>query len=153
MSIKTFIVALGLLISLNANSAPVKQKLDQLDCVASVVYLEGRGTDFAHQLALANVVYKRAKLTNKSWCDVAKEKGLFVSYSPQLALKLKKTNHVDFQDAKLISLLAQTHRDPSNGATNFWNKSIPHNSAKYDQVAVLSVHKFLVDKELVSKVQ
>lgn len=146
---KFLLTLAAMLVSLNLYAK--SPNIDQLDCVATAIYLEARGKQFAHQVGIAKVVYKRAKLQSKSYCEVVSEHGLFSAYSDKKAKQLKKANSVDFQDARLIAIMAINHRDPTNGATNFQHISIKHSSKKYDQTAILDEHKFLVDKELIQK--
>ena len=140
---QTLTLLATLLIATQVQSA----ELTNTDCIAAVVVLESRGQPFNHQLAIAQLVKHRAERYKMSECAVVSEKGQFTAYTPKVALAMKQKNHWDWQDAVAITKLSYTHRIPCKGSTHFMNKSIRHNSAKFDQVCVIGVHKFLKEKE------
>jgi hypothetical protein len=143
MKLKFFPIIL-LIVTLQAQAKVQKYSpLDEVDCIATVVYLEARGESPKHQLAVAKAIKRWSEYNGEHVCKTVTT-GSYISHLDAAKLKqIRNLKNDDWITSKMIAQLSYSTYDPSHGATHFWNKRIPHDPKKYEQVTVLGTIKFL----------
>lgn len=151
---------------------PVVAQLEQINCLATMVYGEARGESAVGQVAVAYTALNRAK--TKSVCDIVlapKQYSIF-NNNPALraaALNLGveplQRNIIDEKSWKKAVLVAHNTYlgivpDPTNGATHYVADKVmkikkyryPKWTKQFEQVATIENHRFFVNAKSVDKV-
>jgi hypothetical protein len=122
-----FLSIILLTVSLQAHAKTQKySQLDEVDCIAAVVYLEARGESTKHQLAVAKAVKRWSAYNDEHVCKTVTT-GSYISRLDTVKLKqIRKLKNDDWITSKMVAQLSYSTYDPSHGATHFWNRRIPH---------------------------
>ena len=112
-----------------------------LVCLALNVYHEGRGELLEGQMAIAWVVYNRAKGKEENYCKVVYSHKQF-SWTSVANLKVDKTSE-EWATAVKVARTFKTYTNPIGNATHYHAISVaPRWVSEFEQVAHIGDHVF-----------
>jgi N-acetylmuramoyl-L-alanine amidase len=128
-------------------TAPLQQaSIKDINCLAKNIYHEARSESLAGQIAVAQVVVNRVKLSNfkKSICAVVFEKNQF-SWTLNKRLMVKDQKAWDTSLAIAKAVLTNSIRIPNFTATHYHTRQVnPRWNRNMEILAVIGNHIFYI---------
>ncbi len=125
MEIRALITTLVIVTALSFTPSPATTMSNDLDCLAKNVYFEARGEPRLDQIAVAHVTVNRsqARAFPNSVCGVVYQRGQF-SWTRDANSDVPRDRSAWNRSLQVAQgVLSESHADPTDGATYFWN---PH---------------------------
>lgn len=143
---KLVLILASFLSSFNVGTEPtsIKQEQKQINCIATAVYFEARGSSTEGQAAVGQVVRNRLKSAKfpNTYCKVIYQKGQF-SWTKHKNLKIK--DQKSWEEAKTIAVVTYYFGWPYGlvkDAVYFHSGKKPYWAKAYEKTVKIEGHKF-----------